>query len=373
MSKRDYYEVLGVSRSASADEIKKSYRKLAVKYHPDKNPGNKEAEEKFKEATQAYSALSDADARSRYDQFGHAAFEQGGGFSGFSGGDFSGFEDIFGDLFSSFFGGSGGGGGRRSRGQAGRDLRYDLEVSFEEAAFGTEKEISIARQISCSTCSGSGAAEGSSPERCGTCAGAGQIRMQQGFFTIARTCHVCSGTGQTIKNPCGKCRGSGREVNEGKLKVKVPAGIDTGQRLKLRGEGEAGSAGGPAGDLYVQIQIKPHEFFQRQEQEIILEWPISYTDAVLGRDVEVPTLDGQATIKIPSGTQSGKVFRIRNRGIQVLGTNRRGDQHVRVNIEIPKKVSDEERTLLEKLKEYEDIRKKEGEKGFFDRMKQMFS
>lgn len=372
MSKRDYYEVLGVSRSASIDDIKKAYRKLAVKYHPDKNPGDKEAEEKFKEATTAYSALSDADSRARYDQFGHAAFEQGGGgFSGFSG-DFSGFEDIFGDLFSNFFGGSAGG-SRRSRGQAGRDLRYDLEVSFEEAAFGTEKEIAIGRQIQCSSCTGSGAAPGSSPERCSTCAGAGQIRMQQGFFTIARTCHSCNGLGQTIKNPCTKCRGSGREVSEGKLKVKVPAGIDNGQRLKLRGEGEAGSAGGPAGDLYVQIQIKPHEIFQRQEHEIVLEWPISYTDAVLGREVEVPTLDGPTNIKVPAGTQSGKVFRIRNRGIQVLGTTRRGDQHVRVNIEIPKKVSDEERALLEKLKEFEEARKKETEKGFFDRVKQMFS
>lgn len=372
MSKRDYYEILGVSRTATVEEIKKSYRKLAVKFHPDKNPGDKEAEEKFKEATTAYSALSDPDNRARYDQFGHAAFEQGGG-GGFSG-DFSGFEDIFGDLFSSFFGGSSGGGGnRRSRGQAGRDLRYDLEVTFEEAAFGTEKEISIARQIPCAGCEGSGAAPGSTPERCSTCGGAGQIRMQQGFFTIQRTCHGCNGVGQKIKNPCTKCRGSGREISEGKLKVKVPAGIDTGQRLKLRGEGEPGSAGGPNGDLYVQVQIKPHELFQRQEHEIILEWPISYTEAVLGRDIEVPTLDGPATLKIPAGTPSGKVFRIRNRGIQVLGTNRRGDQHVRVAIEVPKKISDEEKSLLEKLRILEEERKKEGDKGFFDRVKGMFS
>jgi molecular chaperone DnaJ len=370
VSKRDYYEVLGVSRSASVDDVKKAYRKLAVKFHPDKNPGNHEAEEKFKEATQAYSVLSDAEARAKYDQFGHAAFEQGGG-GGFSG-DFSGFEDIFGDLFSSFFGGSTGG-GRRSRGQAGRDLRYDLEITFEEAAFGTEKEITIGRHIQCKGCEGSGAAKGTTADRCATCGGAGQIRMQQGFFTIQRTCHTCGGVGQTIKNPCTSCRGSGKEVAESKLKVKVPAGIDSGQRLKLRAEGEPGSAGGPAGDLYVQIGVKPHQFFQRQEQEIILEWPISYTDAVLGREVEVPTLDGPTQVKIPSGTQSGKVFRIRNRGIQILGTNRRGDQHVRVNIEVPKKVSDEERALLEKLKEFDDVRRTESSKGFFDRVKEMFS
>jgi molecular chaperone DnaJ len=371
VSKRDYYEVLGVSRSASTDEIKKSYRKLAVKYHPDKNPGDKASEDRFKEATQAYSALSDPDSRARYDQLGPAAFEQSGG--GGAGGDFSGFEDIFGDLFSSFFGGSTGGGGRRSRGQAGRDLRYDLEISFEEAAFGTEKEVSIGRQIACKGCEGSGSAKGSSPERCSTCGGAGQVRMQQGFFTIQRTCHVCSGVGQIIKNPCSSCRGSGRELSEGKLKVKVPAGIDNGQRLKLRGEGEPGNAGGPSGDLYVQIAIKPHEIFQRQEQEIILEWPISYADAVLGNEMEVPTLDGPTSIKIPAGTPPGKVFRIRNRGIQVLGTNRRGDQHVRVSIEVPKKVSDEERKILEKLKEFDDVRRKEGDKGFFGRVKEMFS
>ncbi len=373
MSKRDFYEILGVSRSASADEIKKAYRKLAVKYHPDKNPGDKQAEEKFKEATTAYSALSDADARARYDQFGHAAFEQGGGGAGGFSGDFSGFEDIFGDLFSSFFGGTtGGGGSRRGRGQAGRDLRYDLEVTFEEAAFGTEKEISIKRPVSCTTCSGNGAAKGTNPESCGTCGGAGQIRMQQGFFTIQRTCHACNGAGKIIKTPCSDCRGTGKQVSESKLKVKVPAGIDNGQRLKLRGEGEVGSGGGPNGDLYVQIAVKPHEIFQRQEHEIILDWPISYADAVLGREIEVPTLDGPTLVKIPAGTTPGKVFRIRNRGIQVLGSNRRGDQHVRVTIDVPKRVSDDEKKILEKLREYDQQRASEGDKGFFEKMKGMF-
>ncbi len=379
MSKRDYYEVLGVSKGASLEDVKKAYRKKAVQFHPDKNPGNKEAEDKFKEATEAYSVLSDAENRARYDRFGHAAFQQGGGAGGFQGGDFSGFEDIFGDIFSSFFGGGMGGMGgdpRRGRGRAGNDLRYDLDLTFEEAAFGCEKEITIGRRSTCDTCVGSGAAKGSSRERCPQCEGAGQIRVQQGFFTLARTCHACGGAGEVVKNPCGDCSGSGLRVKESTIKVKVPAGVDHGQRLKMRGEGEGGMGGGPSGDLYVQVHIEEHPVFQRQDQEVICEVPITYAAAALGTEIEVPSLDGKLKLKIPAGTPSGKVFRIKNKGIPVLGSNpqRRGDQHVRVYVHVPKKISEEERELLEKLASLQGTVVDDGsDKGFFDKVKDMFS
>lgn len=378
MSKQDYYEVLGVARTASVDEIKKAYRKKAVQFHPDKNPGNKESEEKFKEATEAYSVLSDAEQRSKYDQFGHAAFQSGAG--GFQGGfgDFSGFEDIFGDIFSSFFGGafgagSGAGQSRKTRGRPGRDLRYDLEVTFEEAIFGCEKKISINKRGPCETCSGSGSLPGTNPENCTTCGGAGQVRMQQGFFTISRTCHVCNGAGQVIKNPCKTCNGSGHKNIQSTLSVKVPAGIDHGQRLKLRGEGEAGSLGGPAGDLYVQIAVKEHQVFKREDSEIFCEVSIPYSVAALGDDIDVPTLEGLVKMKVPAGSPSGKIFRLKNRGVQILGTNRRGDQHVKVNIYVPKKLSDEHKKLLEKLKELESTAHQEENKGFFDKVKGIFT
>ena len=370
--KRDYYEVLGVSREATTDEIKKIYRKKAVQYHPDKNPGNKEAEDKFKEATEAYSVLSDPENRRKYDQFGHAAFGQGGGRDGFSGfgGDFSGFEDIFGDIFGAFFGGAAG--GKRSRGRGGRDLRYDLEITFENAAFGAEKEIVIGRRVACESCDGAGAAKGTQAETCQQCNGRGQIAVQQGFFTISRTCHVCSGSGQIIKTPCQSCRGAGTVSKEAKISVKIPAGIDSGQRLKLRGEGEPGSVGGPSGDLYVHIMVREHPIFQRQESEIICEVPISYTCAALGAEIDVPTLEGNIKMKIPSGTPSGKIFRLRNRGIQILGSNRRGDQHVKVNIIVPKRLSEEHKRALETLKEIEKREPAEEAKGFFDRVKDIF-
>lgn len=369
MSKRDYYEVLGVSKGASTDEIKKSYRKKALEFHPDRNPDDAEAEKKFKEATEAYSVLSDSANRSKYDQFGHAAFDQSGGFSGFSSGAFEGFEDIFGDIFGSFFGGATGGG---TRVQKGRDLRYDMQVSFEEAAFGCAQEIELDRRVDCEKCSGSGAKEGTSPERCGQCQGTGQIRVQQGFFTIGRPCGSCSGTGQVIKDPCTDCRGSGGVSKKGKIKVTVPAGIDHGQRLKLRGEGEAGPRGGPPGDLYVVILVDEHPFFEREESEVICEIPISYADAVLGTEIEVPTIEGKVEMKIPPGTPSGKVFRLKNKGIQILGTNRRGDQHVRVFIKVPKKISDEHRTQLEELRDVEAEDDSEEGKGFFDKVKDIF-
>jgi len=374
VSKRDYYEVLGVSKGASLEDVKKAYRKKAVQFHPDKNPGNKEAEDKFKEATEAYSVLSDAENRAKYDRFGHAAFSQGGG--GFQGGDFSGFEDVFGDIFSTFFGGGMGGDPRRGRGRAGNDLRYDLDLTFEEAAFGCEKEVSLGRRAKCETCSGSGAAKGTSRERCRQCEGAGQVRVQQGFFTMASTCPVCSGAGEIVKNPCTDCSGSGLRLKESKLKVKVPAGVDHGQRLKMRGEGEAGAAGGPNGDLYVQISIDEHPVFQRQDNEVVCEVPITFSAAALGTEIEVPSLDGKLKLKIPPGTPSGKVFRIKSKGIPVLGSNpqRRGDQHVRVYVHVPKSVSDDERELLEKLAAIQGTTVQEGaDRGFFDKVKGIFT
>lgn len=373
MAKRDYYEVLEVTRTVTFEEVKKAYRKKALQYHPDKNPGDAVAEEKFKEATEAYQVLSDQNSRSKYDQFGHAAFEQGGMGGGFSG-DFSGFEDIFGDLFGSFFGG--GGSGRRSgaRGRSGADLRYDLKIEFEEAAFGCEKEIVIPRRSQCQKCEGSGAQKGTTKEKCAQCAGAGQIRIQQGFFTLARTCHVCNGEGQIIRNPCQKCKGSGLEAKETTLKVKVPPGVDNGQRLKMRGEGEPGPQGGTPGDLYVLIEVKEHAIFQRQESEIICEAPISYTTAVLGAEIDVPTLDGPTKMKIPPGTQSGKVFRIKNKGAYILGRpESRGDHHVRVFIHVPKKISPQEKELIAKLGELENKEDQDGSSGFFGRVKEIFS
>lgn len=368
-TKRDLYEVLEVAKTASLEDIKKAYRKKALQYHPDRNPGSAEAEERFKEATEAYSILSEPEQRRKYDQFGHAAFEQGGGgFEGF--GDFSGFEDIFGDIFSSFFG-TQMGGGRRSRGRPGRDLKYDLSISFEEAVFGCEKEVEIPRRLLCKTCEGSGAKKGSGVDECAQCRGSGQIRIQQGFFTIGRTCHVCNGSGQVIKSLCESCSGSGLTAVKSRIKVKIPAGIDHGQRLKLRGEGEGGTAGGPSGDLYVQVMVERHAFFERDETEIHCQFPLSYSLAVLGAEVEVPTLDGPMKLKIPAGTPSGKVFRIKGRGVPALGDGRRGDQLVTVVIEVPKKLSAERRKLVEQLRELE-IKEGADEMGFFDKVKAMF-
>lgn len=370
MAKRDYYEVLEVSRSASLGEIKKAYRKKAVQYHPDKNPGNKESEELFKEATEAYGVLSDESNRRKYDQFGHDAFTQGGGFGagGFSG--FEGFEDIFGDIFSSFFGGAAG--GSTTRGQSGSDLRYDLQIKFEEAAFGVEKEIQVNRRRLCEDCEGTGAKPGSSPQTCPDCQGAGQIRMQQGFFTISRTCSRCRGTGQHVTDPCRSCGGAGLKLAPSTLKVNVPAGIDNGQRLKLRGEGEGGIGGGPAGDLYVVIAIKEHPIFERHQSDLICEVKIPYTTAVLGDEIEVPTLDKPTRLKIPAGTPSGKIFRLKSKGIPYLGSEQRGDMHVRVAIIVPKKISEDHRSLLEELQGVEKADMQNEGKGFFDKVKEMF-
>src|SRR5271169_5733346 len=323
-NKRDYYEVLGVSRTASEDEIKKSYRRLAIQFHPDRNPGDRQAEDKFKEVNEAYQVLSDAEKRAQYDRFGHAAFQgpqAGGGFGGF---DFSqGFEDVFSDIFGDFFGT--GRGRARSRTRRGDDLRYDLEIEFEEAARGTEKTVKIARLAPCEACKGTRSRDGSGSRTCPNCRGTGQVRTQQGFFSISTTCGSCRGEGSIITDPCAKCQGQGRIRKQETLSVRIPAGVDNGSRLKLRSEGEAGFAGGPAGDLYVVIHVKEHALFVRQENDVIIEVPISFPQAALSAEVEVPTLEGKVKLKIPAGTQSGKILRLKGKGIVDLHGYGRGD------------------------------------------------
>lgn len=367
-SKADYYELLGVSRGASEDELKKSYRKAALKYHPDRNPGDKVAEEKFKELSEAYQVLSDPEKRAAYDRYGHAAFEQGGGFGG--GFDFTGtnFEDIFGDIFGDFFGG--GRGGRRTR--RGEDLSYNLEISFEEAAFGTNKTISVPRLSTCETCQGSGAKPGTRPTTCQTCRGSGQVRFQQGFFTIARTCNQCGGQGSIVADPCTTCRGSGATRKTSTLQVKIPAGVDAGSRLKLRGEGEHSVAGGPPGDLYVLITVREHPLFERVNNEVVCEVPISFPQAALGADIEVPTLEGKLKMKIPAGTQSGNVFRLRGKGIVDLRGAGRGDQLVRVTVETPRKLTKQQRELLEEFARLDGDDVHPMSRGFFDKVKELF-
>lgn len=343
--KRDYYEVLGVSRDAGPEDLKRAYRRLAVKYHPDKNPDDrKAAEDRFKELNEAYQVLSDPERRAQYDRFGHAAFEQEGVGFGFP----SGFEDIIGDLFGDFFG-TGRSRSGRSRARRGEDLQYRLELSFEEAARGCERTLQFARLHVCETCKGSGAKPGTSPSACSHCRGTGQLRLQQGFFSIAKTCGYCGGRGSVVKSPCGTCGGTGATQQTHTLNVKVPAGVDSGSRLKLRGEGEPGQAGGPPGDLYVLIEVAPHPLFQRDGVDIVCEVPISFVRAALGTELEVPTLDGSARVKVPAGTQSGHVFRLRGRGIPHLGGYGTGDQLVRVVVETPRKLTPRQRELLEEF------------------------
>ncbi len=368
MSKRDYYEVLGVNKSSSAEEIKKAYRKKAIKFHPDKNPGNAEAEEKFKEATSAYQVLSDTNNRAKYDQFGHAAFDGAGAGGGF--GDFNGFgEDLFGDIFSAFFGGQQSRGG--SRGPIGRDINYKLDITLEQAHEGLETEIKIDKPIPCDDCSGSGAQPGTSASTCKHCAGAGQIRVQQGFFAVSKTCPVCKGQGTMIESPCGKCQGSGSKTKKSEIKVNIPPGIDQGQSLKLRGKGEE-VVGGPAGDLYVEVSIKPHDLFKRHGNDVVLDVPISYSQAVLGGQINVPTLHGEVALKIPSATASGKVFRLRGKGIKDISSPRFGDQHVRTHIYVPSKVTDEHKDLLTKLGDLEGFPTAKDSSSFFDRIRDLF-
>jgi molecular chaperone DnaJ len=372
LSKRDYYEILEVNRNASETEIKKAYRRLAIKFHPDKNPGDKAAEEKFKELTEAYSVLSDSQKRATYDQFGHAGVNGGGGFSG-GGFDFGGggFEDVFGDIFGDIFGG-GSGSRRGGRGQRGDDLRYNLTISFEEAASGVEKKLQLPRKQTCEKCSGSGARSGTSAQTCSTCRGAGQVRYQQGFFTMTRPCPDCGGEGKIIADPCPECHGTGQIKKKRSLSLKVPAGVENGTRLKLSSEGEAGAHGGPAGDLYVVISVEEHPIFQREGQNIICEIPVSFVQAALGCDLLVPTLEGKVNLKVPAGTQSGKIFRLSGKGVVALQGYGRGDQMVILKVEVPTKLNSRQRELLEEFAREggEDIHPQG--KGFIDKVKELF-
>jgi molecular chaperone DnaJ len=367
--KRDYYEVLGVSRSASDEELKKAYRRLAMKYHPDRNPGDKSAEEHFKEASEAYQVLSDGERRAQYDRFGHRAFEQGGGFGGF---DFAsaGFEDVFSDIFGDFFGTGRGRG--RTRARRGEDLRYDLDIKFEEAIFGVEKVINVPRLARCGACAGKGTKGGADRAQCPACRGSGQLRFQQGFFTIAKTCGQCNGQGTVIRDPCRECSGSGVVQKTQALSIKIPAGVDTGSRLKLRGEGESGRNGGPAGDLYVVISVADHPLFTRQENDIVCEVPISFTHAALGAEIDVPTLQGKIKMKIPAGTQSGTVFRLRGKGAPDLHRSGHGDELVRAVVETPRKLTARQRELLEEFARSSGEEVHPLSKGFFDKVKELF-
>ena len=370
-AKRDYYEVLGVSRTATDQEIKSAYRRLAVKYHPDKNPNDATAEEKFKEAAEAYSVLSDAEQRRRYDRFGHAGVSSTAGAGAWGAPGFGGIEDILGDLFGfgDVFGG-GRTGSRRTTAQRGADLRYDLEITLEEAANGMTAQLRIPRLESCQTCKGSGAAAGTQPETCQTCSGTGQVRYQQGFFSVARTCQACRGAGRVIKNPCPDCKGTGRVEREKQMEVKIPAGVETGSRLRVQGEGEAGAQGGPAGDLYVVIHVAEHEQFERQGSNLYEAVPITFAQAALGADIIVKTLDAQEKLKIPMGTQTGTVFRLKGKGMPVLGGRGRGDLFVSVTVITPTTLTREQRKLLEQLADVEN--KDLEDKGLVDKVRDIF-
>ena len=380
MSKRDYYEVLGVPRTSTDGEIKSAYRKLALQYHPDRNPGDKTAEDRFKEAAEAYAVLADTDKRHMYDRFGHAGLG-GAATGGFDPTVFTGFEDILGGLGDIFgFGDIFSGGARRRGGpQRGADLRYDLEISFEESAKGTSTSVQIPRQETCETCKGSGAAPGSQPTTCPQCHGRGQLRYQQGFFTVARTCGQCRGTGQVITKPCMNCRGAGRVQKEKKITVKIPAGIATGQRLRLTGEGEAGPSGGPHGDLYVVIHVQEHAFFHRENNDLFCEIPLNFSTVALGGEIAIPTLEGEETFTVPEGTQSGTTFRLRGRGMPDVTGRGRGDLLITVKVVTPKKSTKEQRRLLEQLAASLPKEKFEptpvgdqDDKGIFEKVKDIF-
>jgi molecular chaperone DnaJ len=378
VTKRDYYEVLGIERNATEQEIKSAYRKLALKFHPDRNPGNHKAEEAFKEAAEAYAILADQEKKGLYDRFGHAGVGSAAGGAGFDPTIFADFSDIFaglGDVFGlgDIFG------QRRRRGgpQRGADLRYDLEISFEESASGSETTILIPREETCETCKGTGAAAGTSAETCSHCKGTGQLRYQQGFLTVARPCSTCRGSGKTIAKPCQTCRGAGRVGRERKLTVKIPAGIATGQRLRLYGEGEHGSAGGPSGDLYVVVHVQEHSFFHREEDDLYCDMPISFPTLALGGSVKVPTLDGREDVHIPAGTQPGTRFKVRGKGMPHVNGRGHGDLHVIARVAVPKKLSKEQKRLLEELgatlpQEKLDGDGDEAEKPFFERVKDIF-
>lgn len=378
--KRDYYEVLGVSRDATADDLKKAYRKLAVKYHPDKNPDDKSAEDKFKEVSEAYDVLNDDQKRAAYDRYGHAAFA--GGMGGGAGGGgmhdpFDIFKEVFGGgggVFESFFGGGGGGSQRRSGGpQRGSDLRYALEITLEEAAHGAEREIEYERLVSCKTCTGSGSASGAGKKTCRTCGGAGQVISSRGFFQVQQTCPDCGGTGETITDPCKPCRGVGRVKERTRVRLRIPAGIEEGSRLRSQGNGDTGTAGGAPGDLYVVMHLKPHDVFQRDGDDLHCEMPMSFTTAALGGELTVPTIEGKATVKIPSGTQSGTTFRLRGKGLKHLGGTNNGDLYVHVQIAVPTKLSGDQKAKLQDFANLLGENASEMEESFFEKAKKFFS
>jgi len=373
MAKRDYYEILGVSKSASSAEIKKAYRRLAMKHHPDRNKGDDGAEAKFKEAKEAYEVLKDDDKRATYDRFGHDGLKAGAGGQGGFGAE--GFSDIFGDVFGDIFGGGGRRGGGGPQVFRGADLGYELKLDLETAVAGDNVTIDVPTQVSCDTCKGSGARKGSEPIKCSTCSGLGQVRMQQGFFSIQQTCPACKGAGTTIADPCGDCHGRGRIRKTRTLSVKVPAGVDDGDRIRLSGEGEAGRNGGPAGDLYVEIRVQPHKIFEREGSNLSCEVPVSIATATLGGEVELPTLDGNVSLKVPPGTQSGKVFRLRGKGVTTVRDARIGDLFAQVAVETPVNLTAEQREALEK---FDSLLQSGGEKhspragGWLDSVKRFF-
>ena len=381
MSKRDYYEVLGVDRGASEDDLKKAYRKLAMQYHPDRNPDDAAAEERFKEVSEAYAVLSDPDKRARFDRFGHAGLGGPGGQPGGDFGDLGNFGDLFSDLFGDIFGGGGGrGGSRRGRGQRGADLRYNLEIDLQDVLDGCEPTLKIPRMTQCKGCSGSGAAEGSKPARCGRCEGTGQLVFQQGFFRVNRPCDACNGAGEVIQNPCGDCRGAGRIEGQQTITVTVPPGVDDGARLRVAGEGEAGIAGGPPGDLYVVMVMRDHPLFERDGTDLQIEVPVPFVQAALGAEIEVPTLDGRVKLQIPEGTQSGRVLRLRGKGLPPLQPRvdpeqlkkMRGDLYVRVFVEVPTKLNARQRELLEEFAEQSGTEISPATKGFLDKLRDFF-
>lgn len=377
MAKRDYYEVLGVEKGALPQDLKKAFRKLAMKYHPDRSPDDKDAEAKFKEINEAYEVLTDEQKRAAYDRFGHAGVDpNAGGGAGFGGGAGPNFADIFGDVFGDIFGqGQGGGGRGGGRNNRGADLRYTLELDLEDAVKGTNVEIRIPTLVECETCHGSGAKVGTSPTSCTTCGGVGQIRMQQGFFSVQQTCPACRGSGKIIKDPCGDCHGQGRKEKKKTLSVKIPAGVDTGDRIRLAGEGEAGVNGGPAGDLYVQVAVREHTLFRREGKDLYTEVPISFVDASLGGELEVPTLDGRVKLKIPAETQTGKMFRLRGRGVTPVRGGTAGDLLCRVIIETPVNLNKRQKEILREFHESlekEDHRQSPRKQSWFEGVKKFF-
>lgn len=373
-TKRDYYEILGVSRAASDVEIKSAYRKLAMQYHPDRNPNNPDAEEKFKECSEAYAVLADQDKRARYDRFGHAGVASAAGAAGFDPTVFQDFGDIFGDFFGfgDLFGGGATGRGR-SRAQRGADLREDLTLEFDEAVFGTENQVTVRRHEPCQDCKGSGAAPGKAPVACRTCAGRGQVRYQQGFFSIARTCTTCQGTGSVITDPCPKCKGEGRTLTQKKIQVNIPAGVEDGTRIRYASLGEAGYFGGPPGDLYIVLHVKEHPFFEREGNDLRCVIPISFSQAALGTEIKVPTIDGEHLLKVPDGTQSGTTFRVRNKGVPVLNGHGKGDLFVEVRVQVPSKLNKRQRELLQEFDGMTQIENTPQRRTLLGKVKDIFS